>query len=348
MDYLPISLAIKNKPCLVVGGGNIALRKAKQLLKAGADLTIVAMKFHPEIELMSVQSLNKSEGADSLSDDFSPIKLVKRAYQASDVLDKLVVIAATNDLSVNGQVYKDAEQHNVLVNVVDQPELCRFITPSVIDRSPLTIAISTGGSGPVFARMLREKIEWWLPKNIGRFLAKVNQYRPNAAKRFPDFQQRKRFWEGLFESVLGWEVSTEVADAAPENIALDDKMFELPEPDKGLFVWLIDRGNGDNEYLTVATIKALQKADCVYLSPESYRALRNLVRRDADVFQIEESEITNVLVATKIKKLTTPKAFQVVFLKGGHYFEDTSREFEISVSQESNICIRKVAAVKTT
>ncbi len=362
MDYLPISLSIENKPCLVVGGGNIALRKAKQLLAAGANLTVIAKDFHNEFDLLREQESqiaqkpavdlsgqqpnsvreaelsraiphSQSKNATAVANRGS-VTLVRRGYIADDVTAKLMVIAATDDLEVNQQVFNDAERLGVLVNVVDQPQLCRFITPSVIDRTPLTIAISSGGSGPVLARMLREKIEWWLPHNIGPFLSKINLLRPEVSKQLTSLQQRKRFWEKLFEAVLGWNTIENVADSSSsDNLAEEDNLNSYADLEhlanassasdtNTSFMTFVDFGSANIAGLTVAAINALRKADRVYLSASNYILLQNLIRRDADIIQLDENKITDQLAERHYAEVAAQPSSHFVYLRNGSYFEE--------------------------
>lgn len=363
MDYLPISLSIENKPCLVVGGGNIALRKAKQLLVAGAHLTVIAKDFHTEFSLLleqANQAVEKPEASfsghkpnstcgEKLSSNIhgnqsnnavpttkrGSITLLKRAYIPDDVKAKLIVIAATNNLKVNQQVFNDAERLGVLVNVVDQPQLCRFITPSVIDRTPLTIAISSGGSGPVLARMLREKIEWWLPSNIGTFLSKINRLRPEVSNQLPSLQQRKRFWEKLFEAVLGWNTLENVADSSTnENLTNGGSLNSYADLESiansstshdvnTSFMTFVDFGSANLAGLTVAAINALRKADRVYLSSRNYTLLQNLIRRDADIIQLDDIKITGQLAEQHYAEVAAQPSCHFVYLRSGSYFEDS-------------------------
>ena len=143
MDYYPIYLKLTGKPCVVVGGGNVATRKIATLIDAGASVSVVSLSISSEIagwiDTGAITSYRQGE------------------YQASDLSGQLLVIAATPSSIVNQQVFDDAEQVGVLANVVDTPELCRFILPSIVDRSPLMIAISSGGAAPVLARTARQK-----------------------------------------------------------------------------------------------------------------------------------------------------------------------------------------------
>lgn len=317
MEYLPINLNIKNKSCLVVGGGNIALRKSKQLINAGAKLTIVAPEFHSDLQTLSLTE---------------NIELITTNYQVDQLDNKLLVIAATDDKKTNQAIYTDAEQKGIMVNVVDAPELCRFIMPSVINRSPLTIAISSGGSAPVLARMLREKIEWMLPVNIGAFLSKVKKDRKTIAKRFPKMSERRNFWEHFFESKLGWSAGDNLKDSAPTtlNLKYDLHIPEVQERTNGITI--IDLGEGSLENLTIKTLELLQKADEVHLSENNYQWLNNMIRRDSALHFSDDQTIDFDYIqdlTIKLSRGNTEDGKQIVVVKSGHSFETDKKAYAV-------------------
>ena len=148
MEVLPVFLKIKGRPCLVVGGGKVAARKVALLRRAGADITVVAPVFCDEL-------LALREAGD--------ITFHHREFSDSDLSDFVLVIAATDDRIVNQRVYDLAGMQNIPVNVVDNPGQSSFIVPSIIDRSPVQVAVSTGGASPVLARLLRARLESFIP-----------------------------------------------------------------------------------------------------------------------------------------------------------------------------------------
>ncbi|MDH3327221.1 MAG: siroheme synthase, partial [Gammaproteobacteria bacterium] len=144
MDFFPVFMNIRSQRCLVVGGGDVALRKIELLLKAGADVLVVSPKLHQDL----VKRVSENT-----------IQHYARDFEVSDLADSKLVISATNDCAVNKTVSELARQAGIPVNVVDAPELCSFIVPSIIDRSPVVVAVSSGGRSPVLARLLRAKLE---------------------------------------------------------------------------------------------------------------------------------------------------------------------------------------------
>ena len=162
MDYLPLFFDVKGKPCLIVGGGAIALRKARLLVKAQADIKVIALKVCTELRELVTEAGGE---------------VIEREYQSEDIGRLSLVIAATDNHPLNAQISSDAQAANVPVNVVDSPELCTVITPAIIDRSPLIIGVSSGGRAPVLARMARAKIEALLPSSYGQLAELASRLR---------------------------------------------------------------------------------------------------------------------------------------------------------------------------
>lgn len=336
MDYLPISLNIKARNCLVVGGGNIAIRKARQLISAGAHVTAVAPEFHPDF----IQQQSKGL-----------INLIYSEYELEQLQGKLLVIAATDSTEINTQVHHDAESAGILVNVVDQPDLCRFIVPSIVDRTPLTVAISTGGSGPVFARMLREKLEWLVPDNIGEFLTKVNQDRPAVADKFPEMAERRDFWEKFFERELGWNTINNLSETNNTHLNLDYQLFQSELQTKQPEIALIDFGRTNIHDLSVSIINQLQKVDNLYITQASYRKLKDLIRRDADIHILNHSlsdySDINCLVDDIIgSHEQPPQQGRSVVVNEGHLFELLDKKLSALLLNRKQIEYTRITIAK--
>jgi uroporphyrin-III C-methyltransferase/precorrin-2 dehydrogenase/sirohydrochlorin ferrochelatase len=183
VDSLPLFLKLRNRNCLVVGGGTVALRKIELLLAAGATVTVAAPELHLQVRRL-VDEKRIVHGAN----EFSP-----------DLLDhKILVVAATDDAEVNRSVYKEANARNIPVNVVDQPELCSVTFPAIVDRSPLLIAVGSNGSAPVMARKIRQKLESWIPAGYARLAVIAGQFRGELKKHLPTLSARRQFWESVF------------------------------------------------------------------------------------------------------------------------------------------------------
>src|SRR5690606_25263075 len=184
MNYFPVFLDLKKRRCLIVGGGDIATRKGRLLAKAGAKLCVVAPQISPELRELVLAS-----GGD----------LCEREYQPSDVRECVLVVAATDIEPLNQQVSADAQALHIPVNVVDSPALCTYITPAIIDRSPLVIAVSSGGETPVLARMVRAKLETLIPASYGKLAQIASQWRDAIKTRFSDGDSRRKFWEKILQ-----------------------------------------------------------------------------------------------------------------------------------------------------
>ena len=185
MDFLPVFLDIKNKPCLVVGGGPIAARKVRLLIKAGGLVSVVAPTLCKELAGQLEKEL---------------IEHRAREFKDDDLAEQVLVIAATDIADVNHRVSTLAKQQRLPVNVVDEPDLCGFIMPSIIDRSPIQIAVSTGGASPVLARLVRAHLESYVPAAYGQLASLVDGYRDQVKQRFPDVDQRRFFWSGCYRA----------------------------------------------------------------------------------------------------------------------------------------------------
>lgn len=248
---------------MLVGGGDVAERKARLLLDAGARLTVNSRQFTPQFQVWAeAQMLTLAQG------DFNPA-LLDNCWLA---------IAATDDDVVNQQVSEAAESRRIFCNVVDAPRQASFIMPSIIDRSPLMVAVSSGGTSPVLARLLREKLESLLPLHLAnRPLCRAVALK--GEKQFATVGERRRFWEKLF-----------VNDRLAQSLANDDRqavadtteqLLNEPLEHRGEVV-LVGAGPGDAGLLTLKGLQQIQQADVVVYDRLVSDDIMNTVRRDAD------------------------------------------------------------------
>ena len=238
MDYLPIFIDLKQRQCLVVGGGEIAARKAALLLKAQASVTIVA----PEIAEMSRQLLEEPDYKGRL-------RWVNDRFDSNYLNQQTLVIAATNDEKVNLEVYQEAKARNILTNVADQPEMCDFILPSVLDRSPIVVAISSGGQSPILARQLRARLETLIPPAYSKLGLLVGEYRERVKAKFGHIKQRRRFWESVLQGPVADHVLAgrdELASKTLETLIDETADNALQQGE----VYLVGAGPGDPDLLT--------------------------------------------------------------------------------------------------
>jgi uroporphyrin-III C-methyltransferase/precorrin-2 dehydrogenase/sirohydrochlorin ferrochelatase len=305
MQYLPLFFDVKQKHCLIVGGGSIAYRKANLLHKAGACLHIVAPEISDELKWLAKQS----NGA-----------CYERDYEASDLLNKMLVIAATNNNAVNEQVSKDAGLKQLPVNVVDNPEFCSFILPSIVDRSPLMIAVSSGGSSPVLARLLRSRIESMIPSAYGRLAAFVGALRQQVKETITGDVQRRRFWENVLQGPVAEKV---LAGKDAEATELFQQYLHRTEDNLPGEVCLVGAGPGDPDLLTFKALRLLQSADVVLYDRLVSEAIIDLSRRDADKVYVGKARSDHAVPQQEINQMLIDYAKQgkrVVRLKGGDPF----------------------------
>ena len=307
MDYLPIFLKVEDRPCLVVGGGKVAARKVSLLMRAGASITTVSPVLGDELRVLLEQ------GA---------IAHVARDFQDEDIDDCVLVIAATDDEAVNRSVSELANSRRIPVNVVDSPDLCSFIMPSIIDRSPVQIAVSTGGASPVLARLLRSRLESYIPAAYGRLAKLVDEYRQRVKQRFTTIDQRRYFWESILQgnvAELLFAGQDEKARAALEE-AIDDTNTHSDEPGE---VYLVGAGPGDPDLVTFRALRLMQQADVVVYDRLVSEPILDMVRSDAEMIYAGKARDQHTLSQESINQLLVRLAKEgkrVLRLKGGDPF----------------------------
>jgi len=305
MDYLPIFFKLDGQPCLIVGGGEVAARKTATLRQAGGKVTVISP--------MLAESLRGLR-------DKGQIRWLEKEFSPDDLDGFRLAVAATADRAVNEAVSLAAQARAIPVNVVDCPELCSFIFPAIIDRSPVVAAISSGGASPVLARLLRVKLEALLPPGYGALARLAERFRQKAKQAIADGDTRRRFWEDTLQG--------EVADLAlagrEEDAArlLEQRLREPDRPKTGM-VFLVGAGPGDPDLLTLRALRLMQEADVVVydrlVSPE----IMALVRKDAEKIYAGKQSSQHTLPQEQINRLLADLAKagrRVVRLKGGDPF----------------------------
>lgn len=305
MDHLPIFCQLRGRACLLVGGGDVAERKARLLLDAGAQLTVNALTFIPQFTAWAAEGM---------------LTLVEGEFSETRLDECWLAIAATDNDAVNQRVSDAAEARRIFCNVVDAPKEASFIMPSIIDRSPLMVAISSGGTSPVLARLLREKLESLLPQHLGHVAKFAGQLRSRVKRHFATMSERRRFWEKLFVNDRLAQSLANQNMAAVESIT--EQMLNEPLDNRGEVV-LVGAGPGDAGLLTLKGLQQIQQADVVVYDRLVSDEIMNLVRRDADrVFVgkragyhcVPQEEINQIL----LREAQSGK--RVVRLKGGDPF----------------------------
>ena len=305
MDIFPISLKLQQQPCLIVGGGHIAYRKAVLLAKAGAVIHVIA----PEIESNLLEIVGSSQGQ-YVQAPFSP-DIQLRNYR--------LVIAATNDKAVNIQVFEACEAEKILVNSVDDPPHCRFMVPAIIDRSPLVVSIATNGTSPVLSRQIRTQLEATIPHGMGKLADFSGQWRASVKAKIINPDERRIFWEDLYASPLKEHVFND--NIAEANRLIEQALLEWKAP-KGE-VYLVGAGPGDPELLTLKALRLMQQADVVIYDRLVSPAILELCRRDADKIYVGKARSNHSVAQEGINALLVEYAAQgkrVCRLKGGDPF----------------------------
>ncbi len=308
MDYLPIFLRLNDEPALVVGGGAVAARKVSLLLQANARVTVVS----PDLD----DSLSQLKANDE-------IEHICGQYQDNMVKHYRLVIAATDDTAVNEKIYQQAKSINIPVNVVDHPDLCSFIMPSIVDRSPVVLAISTGGSSPVLARMIRSRLEALIPASYGRLAELAQKYRSAVKAKFENVEHRRKFWEKTLEGKVS-ELVFSGRDSEAEKVlqAVIDSSDDSALDEKGE-VYLVGAGPGDPDLLTFRALRLMQRADVVLYDRLVSDEIVSMVRRDAEKIYVGKEKANHAVPQGDINKLLVRLAKQgkrVLRLKGGDPF----------------------------
>ena len=302
--YFAAFLDLRGKPGIVVGGGRVAALKAEALLRSGVRLTVVA----PEIgERLSELAL------------VGAVRLERRRFAPGDLVGAEIAIAATDDPAVNESVSAAARSLRVPVNVADNAALSTFIMPSVVDRAPLQIAISTAGTSPVLARKLRSAIEIAVPFAFGRLAALIGRFRGASKERHPDAELRRRFWEDVVDGPIADMVLSGNEQGAVR--ALEAKLHS-GEPAAG-FVSLVGAGPGDPELLTLRALRVMQAASVVLYDHLVAPRLVDLTRREAERIYVGKEQNRHALPQAEINALMVRLARdgkRVVRLKGGDPF----------------------------
>lgn len=306
MDYFPFFIKLTDQKCLVVGAGEVAARKISLLVRANATITVLAKSISPAVANMVITH---------------QLTVCEKSFQAEDMLGFQWVISATDNEEVNQYVAKTASHLGIPINVVDTPALCSFIFPALIDRSPLVIAISSGGAAPVLARLLRAKIESIIPPAFGQLAQLAERYRAAVKQHFQRPELRRVFWETVFQGAVAEQVFTGNLAGAEQQLqqllSSADQHATIGE------VYLIGAGPGAADLLTFRALRLMQQADIVVydhlVSPE----IIDLSRRDAEKIYVGKQRSLHTVPQTEINILLAELAKQgkrVARLKGGDPF----------------------------
>lgn len=309
MDSLPLNFRLQGRRCLLVGGGDIAARKAELLLRAGARIRLVAPQILPAL----AERVQAQHG-----------ELRQRGWQHDDLDGCELVIAATDDEALNAAVSAAAQARQLPVNVVDAPDLCSVTFPAIVDRSPLLVSVSSNGAAPVLARQLRARLESLIPASTGRLAALMGQLRPEIKRLLPDVRRRRLLWEAILAGPVPDLVqrgqlaqATAAMRAAATAAAGADGQGEAGE------VYLVGAGPGDPDLLTFRALRLMQQADVIVYDRLVSAPILDLCRRDADRIYVGKARADHTLPQEDINALLVRLARagkRVCRLKGGDPF----------------------------
>ncbi|NOZ52865.1 MAG: uroporphyrinogen-III C-methyltransferase [Gammaproteobacteria bacterium] len=307
MQYFPMFFNLNNKPCLVVGGGDIAARKVSLLFRAKARVTVIS----PELCESLQRRLNAGE-----------IQHINKLFEIADVINYVVIIAATDNQKINRLVSDIAHQRNIPINVVDQPSLCSFIVPSIIDRAPVQVAVSTGGASPILARLLRARLETWIPAAYGKLAILMEEFRSKVKTHFIDPDKRRYFWESVVQGPIAEMVFSGKEESARDALRKAVGLGEKTMPGRGE-VYLVGAGPGDPDLLTFRALRLLQQADVIVYDRLVSEKILDLARRDADLVYVGKARDKHTLPQEDINQMLAriaKKGKRVLRLKGGDPF----------------------------
>jgi uroporphyrin-III C-methyltransferase/precorrin-2 dehydrogenase/sirohydrochlorin ferrochelatase len=298
MKYFPVFLDGSKINAMVIGGGDVAARKIELLLKTTTSITVMAA--------------NVTEGVERLINE-NKLNWLNHNYKAGLLAKITLVIAATDDTAVNEQVYYEALEFNILANVVDQPALCTYITPAIIDRSPMIIALSSSGSAPILIRMLREQIEKILPQGYGRLADFSFKFRDHVKARIKGIRNRRSFWESVLRGSIGQDLLDGKQQEAEQQLIASLKEKIAPPQGEIIFIQTLE-GNPDN--LTLNAHRALQFTDAVFYDEAVNSELIEYVRRDAEKYP--QSVSSTIMLNYQHALELAQKGQQVIYLLAGN------------------------------
>lgn len=316
---------------MVVGGGKVAARKIHLLIKAKAKVIVIAPKLCDEVGQLAASG---------------EVKHRAREFHQDDIDGNVLVIAATNDKAINKTISSLSCNKGIPVNVVDSPDLCGFIMPSIIDRSPIQIAISTGGTSPVLARLLRTRLESYIPAAFGNLARLVEGFRSQVIAKFQTTRERRYFWERILEGKI-----TELMFAGNEHAAkraLQDELDKAADKEEKGEVYLVGSGPGDPDLLTFRALRLMQRADVAVYDRLVSQGILDMVRRDAELIYVGKERNNHAMPQENINQLLVRLAQEgkrVLRLKGGDPFIFGRGGEEIETLRENNVDFQVVPGI---
>ncbi len=307
MNYFPAFFDLRDRPALIVGGGEAAARRLRLLRKAGARVTVVAPRVGAEI-------------ASALADGM--VNLRQRGFVAGDTNGQTAVFAATGLAEVDARVAEAARAAGVPVNVAARAELSSFVVPAIVERDPVVIGISTGGAAPILASRLREAIERLLPARVGRLADFADSFRSAVKATVPGATARVRFWDRFFAGPVADQVLAGNETGARERMLTLVNGRGAGAPPRGGGA-IVGAGPGDPDLLTLRALRLIQRADVVIYDKLVGPGVLDLARRDAERIYVGKSRGDHSKEQAEINALLAEQALagrRVVRLKGGDPF----------------------------
>lgn len=303
---LPVFIRVHDQHCLVVGGGAVAARKVRTLARAGARITIIAPELSDEL-------MHEPARPD--------VTHINRTFKDNDISGYALVVAATDSVTVNERIAELARAKRIPVNVVNRPEAGTFIFPSVVDRDPVTIAVSTGGRSPALARWLKRHLETMIPQQLGELARLIGRYREAVKRKYPSVDGRRRFWEralhGQLSEFLFHRQPQKAAEILDEHLELGPNETPLGE------VFLVGAGPGDPDLLTFRALRLIQQADVVLYDRLVSPPVLELIPQHAERLYVGKARSNHSVPQEQINRHLIDYARQgkrVLRLKGGDPF----------------------------
>ena len=331
MKHLPVFVEVVNKIVLVVGGSPKAARRAAMAERAQAKVKVVSETLSPEFQ------------------DLNTFQHIAREFCSSDLEGAIIVYVSDFNKELEAQVSFEAQKRGVLINVADRPELSSFIMPSIIDRSPLVVGVSSGGEAPILARMLRSKLETFIPSGFGRLVEFARLYRGRLHSLISNSTLRRRFWEDFSDGIVAERVLSGQIDDGKEmmELILRERESNPSERPKGE-VYLVGTGPGDPDLLTFRALRLMQKSDIVLHDRLVPNGILELVHRDAERLFVGKKRGDHAVPQEEISRLLVSFAKdgkRVLRLKGGDPFMFGRGGEEIEMLASKNIAFQVVPGI---
>lgn len=329
MRYLPIFADLCNKPVLVVGNSYIAARKVEILLQTKANIKIIGKNFCDILKNLI---------------DEKKIKLISTSFKEKYLLKVFLVIAATNNVE-NKKIYKLATNNFKLINVVDDQPKCSFIFPSIVNRSPLIIAISSDGKSPVLTKIIKEKLESLLPHYLGYAAQIAGNWRNKIKKNIKNLSDRRKFWESLFNNNFLSQISS--GNIHQGEKIIQNHLNKYKEKKIGEII-LVGAGPGHPDLLTLRALQIIQTADIILYDHLVSNEILNLVRKDSKKVYVGKQAGKIIFNQKKINKMMIKLAYlgnRVIRLKGGDPFIFGRGGEELEEIKQANIKFQVVPGI---